>query len=509
MQPVATTHWPSFGGVRRSSFWTPSLTDFFFFATIFWLFLAEPGGWERLLWDGDTALHTRTGDWILDKGMVPTTDPFSFTHQGERWFALQWLTGVLFAWVNRILGLKGIVLLCGGLIALTMTILVRDMVRRGASGLVAIVLALVATNAMSIHFHARPHLFTLAFLVVSHYLIARDLEESSPRIWLLVPLMLFWVNMHAGFPVLIATLGLLTAGRVLSAWTGEGNWQQVLRYGLLTALTGLATLLNPNGFELLQHLSRFLGDSWVLQYVDEYKSPVFRSEPMYYFMAILFAGLMAARTQVEKRQWHTLFWLIFFGAGALVSVRHVPIFMIVALPPIALDVTQLVQQWAQRAGPKSTAAVFAEIGEKAGGNLRPVGIWSLAMLGLAAVFTSSWPSDLSSRYFPTSLVRRHSEELVNARVFTTDQWGDYLLWVNYPRQRVFIDGRSDLFQTTSGDYIKISNGQQGWKELLEHYRIDTVLVPAGLPLARNLSKDPGWQEVDREKSTVLFRRRKL
>ncbi len=374
MQPAATTLTPPIAAVRRAPFWTPSLTDFFFFATIFWLFLAEPGGWERLLWDGDTALHTRTGDWILDHGSIPVTDPFSYTQPGERWYAFQWLTGVLFAWLNRMAGLKGIVLLSGGLIALTMTVLVRDMVRRGASGLIAIVLALIATNAMSIHFHARPHLFTLLFLVMGHYLIARDLEEPSPRVWFILPLVLFWVNMHSGFPVMLATLGLLTTGRGLSALTGEGNWRQVLRYGVLTALAALTTLLNPNGFALYQHISKFLSNSWILQYVDEYKSPVFRSEPMYYFMAILFAGLMAARTQIEKRQWHTLFWLLFFGAGSLVSARHVPIFMIIALPPVALELTALLRQWADRAGPKSTAEVLFDIGEKTTQKLQPIGV---------------------------------------------------------------------------------------------------------------------------------------
>ena len=54
--------------------------------------------WDRLLWDGDTALHTRTGDFILDHGYIPTTDPFSFTKPGQRWIAFQWLTGVAFSW---------------------------------------------------------------------------------------------------------------------------------------------------------------------------------------------------------------------------------------------------------------------------------------------------------------------------------------------------------------------------------------------------------------------------
>jgi len=106
--------------------WTPSLTDFFFIAVIFWLFMADPSGWERLVTDGDTALHTRTGDYILDHGSIPTVDPFSFTKPGERWFPFQWLTGVLYALLNRWAGLKGIVLLAGAVIALTSTLLVRN-----------------------------------------------------------------------------------------------------------------------------------------------------------------------------------------------------------------------------------------------------------------------------------------------------------------------------------------------------------------------------------------------
>src|SRR5438876_12408665 len=108
----------------------PSLTDVFFFAVLFTLFLSAPGGWERLAWDGDTGLHTRTGDYILDHGAVPTTDPFSFTKPNERWFAFQWLTGVIFAALNRWLGLKCILLLAGVAIAVTCVVLLRTLVRR-------------------------------------------------------------------------------------------------------------------------------------------------------------------------------------------------------------------------------------------------------------------------------------------------------------------------------------------------------------------------------------------
>src|SRR5260370_16536899 len=50
------------------------------------------------------------------------------------------------------------------------------------------------------------------------------------------------------------------------------------------------------------------------------------------------------------------------------------------------------------------------------------------------------------------------------RIFTSDQWGDYLTYRFYPRIRVFVDGRSDLFGPTLGkEYIHTAGGQHDWK----------------------------------------------
>jgi hypothetical protein len=88
--------------------------------------------------------------------------------------------------------------------ALTYTVLLRDMVKRGAHGIAALLIALMIANASSIHLHARPHLFTILFFVFAHYLIARDRERPSKQIWWLVPLTVVWANVHSGFPVLAA-----------------------------------------------------------------------------------------------------------------------------------------------------------------------------------------------------------------------------------------------------------------------------------------------------------------
>jgi hypothetical protein len=501
---------PQIGSERSVSRpWTrwlrPSLTDFFFLSVLFWLFLADVHGWDRLLYDGDTALHTRTGDFILDHGRVPTTDPFSFTKPGERWFAFQWLTGVVFAALNRASGLKGIVLLCGVVIALYLTILLRDMVvARGTNGLFAILLVMIAANASIIHYHARPHLFTLLFLTVANALIGSDRRTPSWRIWLLIPLTILWTNMHSGFPALLAVVALLAGGSVLSR-----EWVKARRYaGVLAGCLG-ATLINPNGIALHLHIARFLNNPWAMANISEYQSPVFRSEAMSLYMGLLFAGLIACGRYIERRQWAECFWIVFFAAASLTSARHVPLYIVTALPLIGQTLTEYGRQLCAGKSAASAAGVLHEFAEKASSKIAAPSVWIAVVIACVALFTGahSWPRDLSGKYFPRSIVAKHQEQLASARVFTTDQWGDYLLWKGYPRQRVFMDGRSDFFGEEIGrDYAIIGNAQPGWRERLDHYRVNMLLVPAGTALSELVEHDSAWRIVDRDDQAVLLER---
>ncbi len=496
--------------VRRTPFLSISLTDLLFFAIIFWLFAGNgAAGWDRLLWDGDVALHTRIGDYVLDHGQVPTQDVFSFTKPGERFYALQWLTGVLFALLNRWTGLKGIVLLAAILIALYQIVLVRDMVRRGVNGLFAIVLTLMGGNAAMIHFHARPHLFTLLLLACAGYLIARDRERQSWVFWLIVPMTALWANLHSGFPVVLVLLTLLSTGCALSAIVDKASWAPARRYAIAASLCGIASLLNPNGVQLHLHILHVLGDSWMTKYISEYQSPVFSSEPMLYFMALLFAALFFAYTFFRKHQWTECLWIGFFAYSSLISARHIPLFVIVTLPLIGIAASQLWNEKTSSASRTSILGVIADLANQTSARLKPLSVWGALAVCAIVFFTSAqvWPRDLSAKYFPLKMVRSHAQELASSRVFTSDQWGDYLLWVNYPRQRVFIDGRSDFFGESVGrEYMKLGDASAGWRDVLKKYDVNEVLIPPGIPLVELLGKEPGWRLVAQDKESVLFRK---
>ena len=141
---------------------------------------AGASGWKSLLGDGDTGWHIRTGQYILAHHAVPTRDLFSFSKPDAPWFAWEWLSGrAVCGCCSEMAGLKAIVLFAGAMIALYATVLLRFTLWMGANALVALTIYSLAVGASSMHFLARPHLFTLVALPCSMWLIQADARHHT------------------------------------------------------------------------------------------------------------------------------------------------------------------------------------------------------------------------------------------------------------------------------------------------------------------------------------------
>ena len=114
----------------------PSLTDVAFLMPLVFLFVRMNGA-QRLLGDGDTGWHIRTGEWILQNGRVPTTDFYSFTKPGQPWYAWEWLWDVVFAWLHQQAGMAAVVLASILVLCLTFALLFREVRRTCPNVLIA------------------------------------------------------------------------------------------------------------------------------------------------------------------------------------------------------------------------------------------------------------------------------------------------------------------------------------------------------------------------------------
>jgi hypothetical protein len=94
------------------------------------------------------------------------------------------------------------------------------------------------------------------------------------------------------------------------------------------------------------------------------------------------------------------------------------------------------------------------------------------------------------------------------RIFTSDEWGDYLTYRFYPRIRIFVDGRSDLYGAALGkEYVKLASGNHEWEQLLDRYGIEIAIVPVEWPLAELLKRNNSWRLVKDDGLGILFEHR--
>lgn len=495
---------------------TPTMADIFFAALIWWVFASGPMGWTALLADGDTGWHIRTGEFVLDHGYVPDHDLFSYSKAGQTWYAWEWLSDVIFALLHRAWGLKAIVYLSGVLIIASAVVLMAHMIWRGANFFVALPLALLTVGVSSLHYLARPHAFTMFLLPVCLWLLDRDRDRPSWAVWLLIPVAAVWTNLHGGYMALIACLGLLvvaTAGECVPDWLA-GRRPRALaaleRYGVLAAGCTAATFLNPFGYRLHLHIANYLQSDFIQEVVQEFQSPSFRGESMRQLELFLFLGLLAVGVAWLRpmgsrgRDFAAMLWVLYWAHQALTSVRHATIYVLVAAPFVATVLSGALDGWVAGQPRKSSAAILAKLGIDIAPKFRQVSVWVvlfLAILPLVNTERMRWPADFPKEKFPLALLHRHKEMLTARRVLTTDQWGDYLIYQSYPRQRVFIDGRSDFYGAELGrEYLRLLSGDLDWETILNRYRFEVVLAPRQWPLVALLKLHPGWELVGEDRN---------
>jgi hypothetical protein len=480
----------------------PCLTDIAFLLPAGLLF-AKLGGTKTLFADGDTGWHIRTGDWILQHGTVPTHDLFSFTKPNQPWFAWEWAWDLLFALIHRGMGLAGVGFATVLLLGVIAVLLYRLVVDACDNEVLSFFVTAFALCGSSIHWLARPHLFSWLFLLGFLHLLPALRRGSQVAFAVLPVLMALWVNTHGAFFVGIALL--------LATALGEGmeslllkNESLVTAYGRVrrllqcSALCLSATFINPYGWHLHRHVFEFLADKKLLDNIQEYQSISFHCPPAIFFeLMMLLAAAAAFRNLQEGRITPALLSLMWIHL-ALLSARNIPLFMIIAAPMIGRWLQELLNRLQPMRFFGAAFVTISEICEE----LKPMeraprafllsGLSMLLIAGLFATGAKGFEAQFNQDSFPLQVIPL-VESSTAKHVFTYDQWADYLIYRLYPKRPVFMDGRSDFFGmpiVTATQHILAA--QYDWKTKLQQFQIDMILVRPDAPLSAVLKISPEW-----------------
>jgi hypothetical protein len=503
----------------------PSLADFAFLMPIVFLFVRMDGA-TTLLSDCDTGWHIRTGEWIVANHGVPARDIFSYSRAGDAWYAWEWLSDVLWAWLNSRGGLAAVVLLSILLIATVFTLLFR-LARRKSNAIVALAVTMVAAAASSVHWLARPHLFTLLFVVLFYGALERVRDGRThvagvPYLALLPAATILWTNLHGGFFVGILMIAAYGGGELLkAAFSADGKERGLAgrragRYFLSASGCLAASLANPYFYRLHVHVWQYVSDPYQSQHIMEFLSLSFHHPAAIFFESMLMMSAAAAFWYVSRGSFTEPLLLAMWGHAALLAARNVPIFMIAAAPLVA----GAMEEWLARLPElqvaewlRSAARKFNLIAAETGAT-DDLPRWHLASVAGAAVvaallYAPSPPKLFRAEFDPKSHPAAAIETLrsdPSARIFTFDQWGDYLIYRLYPRTKVFVDGRSDFygddFEQKCADVLNV---RYDWEKTLNGFGVDTILLPPSAPLAGALKESSRWRVVYDDGVALVFR----
>lgn len=285
--------------------------------------------------DPDLWWHLRTGQLIVETGHVPHADPFSFTRLGKPWVSHEWLSEIVLYELWTRVGPGALIVFSS--IVTTMGFLILYW-RCPATPHWAAALTVLGALAAAPSWGARPQMFTFVFASLLLWLLEQ--AEHRPRLLLFIPpLFLLWLNLHAGFALGPALMFLYALGMTFECMAGTTPWQQCrLVVGRVLAITlGCMALvpLNPSGTQLYLYPLETLRSSGMRAYIVEWFSPDFHHwiyGPLLLIILLALAALAYSRHRVRGR---VLLPLLFTAAAALDAVRHIPIFVLLALPVIA------------------------------------------------------------------------------------------------------------------------------------------------------------------------------
>jgi hypothetical protein len=453
----------------------------------------------RNVTDPDLWWHLKTGQLIIAQKSIPHNDPFSYTRAGKPWIAHEWLTDVLLYELQHIAGWGGLIvafaLVIGGAFFAFYA-------RCGSNPYIAGVATLLAAFATRAIWGVRPQILSL--LLISLWLLILERSEDRPRIlWWTLPLMLLWVNLHAGFALGLVVYALFLAGEWIEGKIGNDVQHRSIGFAAsILALDFAIVPLNPNGMKLFWYPIQTLRSAAMQKYIAEWASPNFHRAEYWPFLLIVLGTLAALSWSHFSVRFRDLLLLVASLFAALRSIRLIPLFVLIAVPLLSRQFCASLQEGSGMKRPRKDLPLTMR---KVLNGTIVLCMGVFVFLHTAAVIRRQ--PEIEKQMFPEAAVAYLQSHPQAGFIFNHYDWGGYLIWRLYPSLRVFIDGRADVYgEQLFREFADAYQFRHDWQSDLKRWSISTVLVTPGSALATGLRQTPGWTVSYEDPQAVIFTR---
>jgi len=309
--------------------------------------------------------------------------------------------------------------------------------------------------------------------------------------------------MHGGWFSGVLILGIYGLVPLLLSGKGEADadicqrrFKELFFCGIFCMLAACA---NPYGYKIFIFVFKVLTESYWVNNITEYASPDFHNPyqklSLIYLAFVFFVFLSCGK----KFAWEIVGLLVLHLYMGLYSLRAFPLFIIVSAPFAAECFSGFVLADTKFSSEKDSILWY-----------RPA-ISILSVLIVLGVYkTSLVTPDFNKTPHPGFAAEFLFEKRPNARLFSSIQYGSYIVYRGWPDAKVFIDGRVDAYgEKRFNDLIRVERMRPGWKEALDEYDIDSIMYPTNSVFAWRLKNEHNdtWTEVFSDNTATVFFRR--
>ena len=451
--------------------------------------------------------HVLYGQSFLQTGHLMRTDPYSWTAPGHEWVNHEILAEAAMALSFRASGGTGLLLLkiAAGLATFFIALSIATKRVDKKTRLVAWAFAALAVVEISFGFAARPQIFTALALAMELWILQQ--VHCGKRGWALAlpPLFALWINTHggvlAGMIVLVAAAISTRSEGVLKRFMPdsiasrfENRETSITGYWLwiFTALSAMALLANPYGFELIRWLVGSV--SWLRPGISEWNPALPGWDHAAFFFCVALAAIAFVFSRRPRQLWEIVV-IVLLAAMALRSVRNTPLFCIAAMafvPPHLADVLERFQ---------NSYARLLNLFCNTGVQKMLTALLLLASAGsVVATFTlhkeRAWTMEVPRKEYPVAALEFIKQHELHGNLLVFFDWGEMCLW-ELPDSRVSIDGRLDTCYPADviAAHWQFYNAEPFDHNALDVNRADFALLPSKLAGSLVLAKQVGWQAV--------------
>ncbi len=482
------------------------------------LFLSQ--GAQGLFRDSDTGWHVRNGEAMLQTLRLPYVDRFSYTREGQPWFAWEWLSDLAFGVAYRWTGLSGVALLAALAIAVTVWGVSHLALSLGGNLFFTAGATVVLLGTTSIHWLARPHVFSWLFALVFIAIAEKERQRHTRALYILPVLACLWANMHGSFLLGPGILLIYAIGDWLACQASDASAVSRI-HGLtpvakvvsplrgfagISLLSLLATFINPYTWHLHEHILTYLQNGYLMDHISEFRSFSFHSAGAVYVELFLFIAVLGIIALLRERAFGPALLGIVMIHISLYSARHLPTAAVLLLPIVVPVLTRQARTFDWLLPLLDYSDRLRMIDRKVLG-IVPLAFVLIATVAGIVTLSRNGVVGFNPQVFPVRAADFLERSNLESRLFSKDQWGGYLIFRFEGRLKVFMDGRSDFYgQQLLETYAQVADVKPAWSDVLKEYGVGLVLIPPDHALASVLRVSPGWKRIYADSVAAIFQR---